>query len=134
MSGQRGSATLEFTMLVPGLVLTLALILALGLLSEARSDVDDLAWEAARAASLTRSAPEAHAAAHGVVATSQGRERRACPDPEMTVDLTRFQPGGAVAVVVTCAVRLSRLGVPFPADARVRSRAVAPLEPYRALR
>lgn len=126
--------TLELALVVPALLVVVAFIAGAATLGGARADLDDAAWEAARAASLTRSSLDADFAAHKAVDRRLAGERWACDNRAVTVDLARFQPGGSVAVEVACGLRLADAFLFFPGSAQLRSRAVEPLEPFRALR
>ncbi len=134
MRSERGSLSLELTLLVPVLLVFVAFIAGAAALGRARSDVDDAAWEAARAASLTRSGVDADLAAQQAVERRLAGEWWSCTNRSVAVDLSRFQPGGTVAVVVSCGVRLADTGLFLPGAAQVRARAVEPLDLYRALR
>ena len=57
---ERGSATIEAVIIVPAFMLFIALIIAAGRVQMARQSVDAAAAEAARAASISRTAAEAH--------------------------------------------------------------------------
>jgi Flp pilus assembly protein TadG len=134
MRSERGSLSLELTLLVPVLLVLMGFIAGAATLGAARSDVDDAAWEAARAASLTRSGIDAEPAAQQAVERRLAGERWSCTNRSVAVDLSRFQPGGAVTVVVSCGVRLSGAGLFLSGAVQVRARAAEPLELYRALR
>lgn len=131
---QRGSATLELTLIAPAL---LALALVVGVASSiagARGDVDDAAWEAARAASLARSPADAQAAAEHAVSDRLNGRRWRCLDRTVSLDIARFVPGGAAAVTLTCKVRPTG-GLPLvPGTVTVQGRSAEPLEQYRGMR
>jgi Flp pilus assembly protein TadG len=131
---ERGSLTLELAVIAPALVALLLFIAGAASIQNARGDLDDAVWEAARAASLTRSEPDADAVAHQAVDQRLSGEKWRCADQAVTVDLTRFNPGGNVAVDITCSLRLSDAFAIFPGQMRLHSRATEPLEPFRALR
>jgi Flp pilus assembly protein TadG len=126
--------SLELALLVPALLVVVAFIAGAATLSGARADLDDAAWEASRAASLARSSIDADIAAHQAVERRLAGERWGCDNRAVTVDVSRFEPGGSVAVDVSCGVRLAEAFLFVPGSAQLRSRAVEPLEPYRALR
>jgi Flp pilus assembly protein TadG len=132
MNRERGSASLEAVLLVPVLLVVLGVTLGLGRVVDARNDADDAASEAARTASLTRSAPEARAAAAAAASDRLAAESNTCHDPVVDTDTAAFRPGGTVAVTITCTVNLA--GAYLPATARVSSRSVQPLDPYKGLR
>lgn len=126
--------SLELAVLVPVLLVVMAFINGAGTLGGARADLDDAAWEAARAASLTRSSPDADAAARQAIDRRLAGERWTCDNRTVTIDVSRFQPGGSVAVDLSCGLRLSQSFLFVPGSAQLRSRAVEPLESFRAFR
>lgn len=134
MRSERGSLSLELCLLVPVLLLVMAFIAGAATLVRARSDVDDAAWEAARSASLSRSGADASIAAHQAVERRLASERWSCGSQTVNVDVSRFEPGGMVAVEVTCTVRLAEAGLFLPGASHLRSRAAEPLERFRAVR
>lgn len=126
--------SLELAVLAPVLLVVMAFIAGAGSLGRARADLDDAAWEAARAASLARSSLDADAAARQAVDRRLAGERWSCENRAVTVDVSHFQPGGSVAVDLSCELRLSQAFLFVPGSAQLRSRAAEPLESYRALR
>jgi len=131
---ERGSLSLELCLLVPVLLVVLAFIAGAATLVQARSDVDDAAWEAARSASLSRSGADATITARHAVERRLAGERWSCGSQTVTVDISRFEPGGMVAVEVACTVRLAEAGLFVPGATTLRSRAAEPLERLRAVR
>jgi hypothetical protein len=131
---ERGSATLELVLIAPAL-LALALVVAIASsVSGARGDVDDAAWEAARAASLSRSTGEARAAAEHAVTDRLGGGHWPCLDRTLTLDGPRFVPGGAAAVTLTCRLRLADRLPLLPGAITIRAHSDEPLERYRGMR
>ena len=113
-SDQRGGASLELVLLVPVLLLLLLLVVAGGRLVQARGDVDAMARDAARAASVARSPGEAVARAEAMVSERVGEGGVQCREPAVVTDTAAFRPGGVVSVAVTCNVDLaavSALGI-----------------------
>lgn len=111
---QRGGASLELVLLVPVLLLLLLLVVNGGRLVQARGDVDAMARDAARAASVARSPSEATARAEAMVRERVGEGGVQCREPAVTTDTAAFRPGGVVSVAVTCHVDLaavSALGI-----------------------
>ena len=129
---QRGSATVELTLVTPLLVLLLVLI---GVLVHrgvtARLELDTAAHQAARTAALARTLPAAttaaRAAAHDALTTTEP----ACSAVDVTVDTSRWRPGGAVAVTVSCALDLTALGG-LPGHLDLTATATEPLDTFRA--
>lgn len=106
---QAGSAALELVIIVPLLLLVLALGVGGGRLALARAQVDSVAGQAARAASMARS-PGAAAYLAGETADSALSDTGlACVSDSTSVDTSDFGPGGSVRVTVTCVAALGHL-------------------------
>jgi Flp pilus assembly protein TadG len=105
---ERGSVATELTLVTPFLVLLLVFVAVLvhrGV--DARLRLDDVAHQAARAASLTRSPAAATDAAQQAVTTALAQAGVDCLSPSVNVDTSDFQPGGLVTVTVVCHVDLT---------------------------
>jgi len=132
ISEERGSLALELVVLTPVLVLTLWIVGAVSLRAMvAHAQVDSAARDAARAASIQRSAPAAQRAAALTATGSLQRARRTCQAIQVTADTERFRPGGAVQVTVTCTIRLHDLGLSFLPAHRTSSTYLVPIDLYR---
>ncbi len=132
MREERGSLALELVVLTPVLVLTLWIVGALSLRAMvAHAQVDSAARDAARAASIQRSAATAQRAAALGATGSLQRARRTCQVIQVTADTQRFRPGGSVQVTVTCTIRLDDLGLSFLPAHRTSSTYVVPIDLYR---
>ncbi|MEW6474369.1 MAG: TadE/TadG family type IV pilus assembly protein [Actinomycetota bacterium] len=125
--------TLEVALIIPVFIGLVMFIAGAATLVGARSAVDDAAWEAARAASLARSGTAADAAARAAVERRLAGQRWSCLAERVDVDVSRFTPGGDVAVTIACDVRLRDAGLFLPGAAQVAARAVAPLDRYKAI-
>ena len=132
MTSERGSLTLELALVVPALIFMVVFISGAAAIVGARSDVDDAAWEAARAASLTRSPMAAELAARSAVDQRLAGERWSCAGKRVVVDVSRFNPGGSVAVSVSCGLPLADAGLFLPGATHLNARAVQPLDQYKA--
>ena len=132
MTSQRGSLTLELALVVPALLFMVVFISGAGTIVGARSDVDDAAWEAARAASLTRTPMAADLAARSAVDQRLASERWSCAGKRVDVDVSRFTAGGSVAVTVSCGLRLSDAGLFLPGTTHLGARGTEPLDQYKA--
>jgi len=108
---ERGGAALELVLVVPALVALLLLVVAGGRVVQARGDVDAMARDAARSASVARSPAEAMARAETMVRERVGEGGVQCREPSVTADTSAFRPDGVVAVVVTCHVDLASLSL-----------------------
>ncbi|WP_156755871.1 TadE/TadG family type IV pilus assembly protein [Actinokineospora pegani] len=123
---ERGSASVEATLVAPILIVILVLagvVTARG--AQARIQLDDVAHQAARAASIQRTHHAAEAAAQAAAADAVDA---ACAGLRVSLDVGRFRPGGTVTVTVSCEVDLTGpLG-----RKRLYSRAVEPIDTWRA--
>lgn len=129
-----GLGTVELVLLVPAIVLAVLLVVAVGRVEQARLQVTGAARDAARAASLTRGVPAAQVAAQTAAEVALAAESVTCTGgPSISVDASRFEPGGVVDVTVTCTTRLGDLGFPsLPATKTLTATAASPLEQYRS--
>ncbi|MGJ7442970.1 TadE/TadG family type IV pilus assembly protein [Aquipuribacter sp. MA13-6] len=129
-----GFGTVELVLLVPAIVLAVLLVVAVGRVEQARLQVTGAARDAARAASLTRSVPAAQVAAQTAAEVALSAESVTCTGgPSISVDGSRFEPGGMVDVTITCTTRLGDLGFPsLPATKTLTATAASPLEQYRS--
>lgn len=110
-----GSATLELVVLAPALLALVLLVVAAGRVAAAQGQVDGAARDAARAASLERSASSAQAAARDTAAASLTAQHVRCGS--MTVRVAgsfAAAPGtpAAVQVIVGCTLPLGDIGLP----------------------
>jgi len=107
---------------------------AIGLIDSGRSDVEQAAWSAARAASLQATPAEAERAAQQTTAATLAQAGRACRDPHTDVDTSAFRAGGQVNVTVSCHTDLSSLTIPgIPGTVTLSARGTAYLEQHRQL-
>jgi Flp pilus assembly protein TadG len=130
---ERGSVTAELVLLTPLLILMLLFVVALGRLSGARIEVNGAAAQAARAASIARDPATATAMAKQTATAALSSDHVTCAQLSVNTDTAQFQPGGSVAVTVTCTVSLGELtGLRLPASHSVTSRSVAVIDQYRS--
>jgi Flp pilus assembly protein TadG len=132
LGGDAGSAALELALITPVLLALLLLVVALGRLGAARQDVDAVAAQAARAASIALSPAEARSAAQQAASAALAAGSLTCQALEVDVDTTSFRPGGQVAVDVACTVALGRVSdIGLPGARVLRARAVEVVDTYR---
>jgi Flp pilus assembly protein TadG len=133
MTRDRGAADAFAIALLAPVALALALLVVfLGRQVDVRAQVRSTAESAAQAAALERSPGAADAAARWVLQSSMV-DPDGCERPEMSVDVSRFAPGGVVVVAVRCDVSRRGLG-PIRAPARrFTATATATIDPYRSL-
>lgn len=135
---ERGSATVEFALLAPALLLLAGLVMLGGRVSLAAGSVEQAAAAAARQASLARDPATAERLARTEATRTLAAERLRCAAVTVTVDTSGYRtPGGqpaTVAVEVTCQLRLSDLTfLPgLPATRAVAAHAVSPLDRWRS--
>jgi Flp pilus assembly protein TadG len=130
---ESGSVTAELVLLTPLLILFLLFVVALGRLSGARLDVDGAAAQAARAASIAQDPTTASAMAQQTATAALGLDHVACAQLNVTTNTAQFDPGGSVAVTVTCVVGLSEFtGLRLPASESVTSTATSVIDTYRS--
>lgn len=133
-SGRRdtGSAATELALLTPLLILVLFFVVAVGRLAHAQLLVTDAAHQAARAATTARDPATATTLARAAAATALDGHASTCRHPSVTVDTSRFRPGGIVAVTVDCTTTLTDVSLlRLPGQQHVTARFTAPIDVYR---
>ncbi|MEU6145692.1 TadE/TadG family type IV pilus assembly protein [Streptomyces sp. NPDC047081] len=106
---------MELVLVTPLLVLVLLVVVAFGLLVDARLVVADAAHQAARAASLARTDKEARAQAERAAGTALREGGAACTHPSVHLATGGLTPGATVTARVSCTAdlgRLTRSGMP----------------------
>jgi Flp pilus assembly protein TadG len=132
----RGSATVELTLIAPALLLLLAAIVLAGRVALAGGAVEQAAAAGARAASLARNPTTATTAARAAVRAALAGQDLRCQKVTVTIDTAGYtvplgQPA-AVAVRVDCVVRLADLSLPgVPGSRTVTATTTSPLDPNR---
>ena len=130
-AGERGSMSVEMIVLVPVLLLIVMIAVAGGRLVSAEGMVQAAARDAARAASIERSAGEADAAARRSLAAADTANAQCSGG----VDVGGFGRGGTVTATVRCRVELSDLGLVFlPGATTVTASSTAPVDTWRGTR
>ena len=130
---ESGSVATELVLLTPLLILLLLFVVALGRLAGARLDVNGAAAQAARAASIARDPSTAIAMAQQTATSALGSDGVTCGNLTVSTNTSQFEPGGQVAVTVTCTVALSDLaGLRLPAAETVSSTSTSVIDTYRA--
>ena len=134
---ERGSATVEITMLIPALLITLGLLIVGGRIWFARTTVNEAASSAARAASLARSAGEAAAAGRTAADQSLSTNGLRCASTVVEVNTAGFAvPVGSPATVTTrisCRVAYADLLLPrVPGAVDLTATGASALDTYRS--
>lgn len=134
--GDRGSVSLEFVVLAPAMLALVALLVVAGRVAIAGNSVEEAADEAARSASISRTAAGARAAAANGARRALAQQDLQCSLLSVDVDAGGFAVAvgrpAQVRATVTCVVRLADVAVPgFPGSRTVTATAVSPLDTYR---
>ncbi len=134
---ERGSVTVELTLMIPALILVVGMLVAGGRLWFARSTVVEASQTAARAASLARSAETA-----GVEGRSAGQQSLAtaglrCSSSSVSINTASFGvPVGTPATVtsaIRCRVSFADLFLPVvPGSIQLSGEGAAALDTYRS--
>jgi hypothetical protein len=134
---ERGSESVGLAILAPVMILLIGLIVFGGRVAIAAQSISGVAGNAARDASIARSAPEAVRLAEGAAVASLREQNLHCQGaPRVTVDTSGFgaPPGtpASIRVDVVCVVSLRDVGMPgIPGTRTLRDHATSPLDPYR---
>jgi len=134
---ERGSMSVELAVVAPGLILLLLLVGAAGRVVEAQGHLDGAARDAARAASIAQSPPQAGQAARQAAQADLGSTSW-CGAGTVQAQVTGFpaagqaaQQGDDVTVTVTCEVDMSPFGLlGFRPALVLTGQAVAPLDVF----
>lgn len=118
----------EVVLLAPVLVAVMMLVVGLGRYVDRSGDVDAIARDAVRAASLQRSEPDARQAANAIVDRSTPAGTT-CQNADLGGD---FAPGGTITVTVRCEVSFDGLGfIGLPGSATMTGESSAPIDTLR---
>lgn len=133
----RGSEPVALAILAPVMILLLGLMVLGGRIAIASSSISGVAGNAARDASIARTAPQAVQIATSTAVASLLAQNLHCGGtPDVVVDTSGFRapPGtpASIQVDVTCVVSLSDIGMPgLPGARTLHDHATSPLDPYR---
>jgi Flp pilus assembly protein TadG len=134
----RGNAALELVILAPVIVLLIGMVVAAGRTTIAQGSVDAAARDAARQASLARSADQAQDVAQSSAAAELAGESLNCTQMSITLPnagtafATAAGQPASVTAIVSCTVSLSDLFVPgLPGSKTLTSTFTSPLDPFR---
>ncbi|MFC5201345.1 TadE/TadG family type IV pilus assembly protein [Streptomyces kaempferi] len=139
-SGRRrsddGSVAIEAAIVLPSLIMFLCLAIAGGRIVTSGAKIDAAAEDAAREASIHRTAAAAQDAAHSAAAESLTEQGIACASTTVHVNTGGVSVPvgqvGTVTVTVTCTVNLSDLLLPGVPGARtLTSTATSVVDEYR---
>lgn len=135
-AGDRGSVAVETAILLPAFLILIVLAIVVGRTTIAQNAVDLAAHDAARAASISRTADVARSAALAAAGGTLTRQGIGCGPLTVAVDTAGFsRPVGepaAVTVTVTCVVSLADVAPPgAPASRTLSASFTSPLDRYR---
>ncbi|MGW0628519.1 TadE/TadG family type IV pilus assembly protein [Streptomyces sp. NPDC002758] len=131
-----GSAAVEAAIVLPSLIMFLCLAIAGGRLVTSGAKIDSAAEDAAREASIHRTAAAARDAAHTAASESLNDQGITCASVSVAVNTggvnVPLGQVGTVTVTVNCTVNLSDLLLPGVPGARtLTSRATSVVDQYR---
>lgn len=127
-----GAISLELAILAVPALLVLSLLVGIGTFSAARLNVDAAAQDAARAATLERTAAAANIAAARAASTTFRNSNVRCSPLSIRTDVSNFRPGGSVTVRLSCPTGSRTLGLPLRRT--FTATATAPVDRYRGVR
>lgn len=133
---ERGSASVEAVIGVPVFLLFIGLLFLGGRLAITQQAVQGAASDAARAASIARSQPEARSDARAAAQHSLANQEIDCLTTTVDLDTAAFTTAvgtaGQVEATVTCAVDLADFALPWVTGSRpVTATMSSPLDTYR---
>ncbi|MEH0433875.1 TadE/TadG family type IV pilus assembly protein [Streptomyces stelliscabiei] len=136
LRSDEGSAAIEAAIILPSLIMFLCLAIAGGRLVTSGAKIDSAAEDAAREASIHRTAASAQGAAQAAAADSLNDQGITCASTSVRIDTGGLSvPVGQVGTVtatVTCTVNLSDLLLPGVPGARtLTSTATSVVDQYR---
>ena len=132
----RGSAAVEAAVGVPAFMLFVGLIIFGGRTATTHSAVESAAADAARSASIVRTATEAKADAKTAAQSSLANQDIHCLSVTVSVDVSDFSKtvgqGGSVSATVECLLDLGDLSVPgVPGSRLIKATSTSPLDTFR---
>ena len=132
LHGDSVSVAVEVAVIAPAFVFLMLLVVYAGRVSEAESDVNRAASEAARADALRQHPTDAASDANAVARENLTAAGVRCDALTVDVDTGEFRPGGRVGVTVSCTASMSDvtlLGV--PGERTFSTRSVEVIDRYR---
>lgn len=131
--GERGTAAIELVLMAPVLMIILLFVVGLGRMAHARQQIESVAADSARAASLERNTQLSALAARIAAERSLGQAGVSCSGLDVGVDLSSYQPGGQVRVTVSCTANLGDVALAgFPGHKVFTATSTVPVETYRS--
>lgn len=135
---ERGSAAIEIALLAPLLGAFVLLVVFGGRLALARQTVQAAAADAARAASIARTADAAERSATQTAEATLVNQGVACAASTIDIDTKGFKtpPGtpASTTVSITCELLTADLSLPVPGSISVSASSSSALDTYRTRR
>lgn len=136
LRGDEGSAAIEAAIVLPSLIMFLCLAIAGGRIVTSGAKIDSAAEDAAREASIHRTAAAAQSAAQSAAAESLSDQGIACASTSVSIDTGGLSVPvgqvGTVTVTVACTVNLSDLLLPgVPGIRTLTSTVTSVVDRYR---
>lgn len=127
-----GAAALELVLMAPLLMAFIVVVVAAGRIVQARGDANDVAYAAARAASLASTPALARGAAEEAARAAVDQKDLVCRGVEVSLEGSQLRPGGQVTATVRCTADLADVaGFGIPSSRNFVSTAQVPIETYR---
>lgn len=131
-SDERGSVSVQLVLLTPMLVVLLLFVVFCGRVAATKLSINDIAHQAARAASLARTPEQGVADAESTAAHALASAGVVCQTLTTTTNTEGLRPGSTVTVTVSCEVGLADLGLLDLGGARTfESTFASPVDLYR---
>ncbi|KUJ38360.1 hypothetical protein ADL25_24350 [Streptomyces sp. NRRL F-5122] len=136
LRSDEGSAAIEAAIILPALIMFLCMAIAGGRIVTSGAKIDSAAEDAAREASIHRTAAAAQSAARSAAADSLSDQGITCASANVDIDTGGLSVPvgqvGTVTVTVTCTVNLSDLLLPgVPGAKTLTSTATSVVDQYR---
>jgi len=132
--GERGATAVELVMMASLLMGFIMSVVGAGRLVDARGQVNDAAYAAARAASLESNLDAAREAGTKAARESLADRGKACTTLTVSLAGTDFRTAGHVNAEVTCQADLGDVvGFGLPGTKSFTATAVVPIEQYRTI-
>lgn len=128
-----GSAAVEATLVTPLLVLLLlvvAVVIHRGV--DARIRVNDVAHQAARAATLERDPAAAQAAAHDAAQVALAQAGLSCSPLTVTAEVGSLEPGSTVRVSLSCRADFAQAAIPGLGSRTISTAVTEVVDTWRA--
>jgi Flp pilus assembly protein TadG len=121
-------------LMAPVLLVIFLFVVGLGRMAHARQEIQSVAADSARAASLERNTSLSAAAARSAAQQSLGQAGVNCTDLHVDVDLASYRPGGSVTVAVSCRTKLSDVAMAgFPGTRTFTASSTVPISQFRSM-